>query len=270
MSRAASIILPAHNEAGYLGDCLNALFVGGIGQAEVIVVANGCNDNTADIARSFMARHPTLRVIDTPTGGKPNALRMGDAAAQHDTRIYLDADVIVAPGLIPALIAVLSVDAPRYASGTPQVMHARSAITRAYARLWCTLPFMDSGAPGFGLFAMNGSGRARWGAWPDIISDDTFARLHFTPSERVQLSQTYGWPMVEGWRNLVKVRRRQDKGVAEIAGLYPGLLRNEAKQPLGAGGVVRRALRDPVGFCVYAAVSLAVKLPGQGGWTRGR
>ncbi|MEB8386044.1 glycosyltransferase family 2 protein [Rhodobacteraceae bacterium KMM 6894] len=270
MSARASIILPAHNEAEYLGDCLSAVFDGGLAGGEVIVVANGCTDQTAAIARSFAAPDRALHVIETPTGGKPHALRLGDAAAQYGARIYLDADVIVAPGLIAALIKALSCDAPRYGSGTPVVTHADSPITRAYTRLWKGLPFMDSGAPGFGLFAMNAAGRARWGEWPDIISDDTFARLHFTPNERVQLPQTYRWPMVEGCRNLVRVRRRQDRGVAEIAKLYPALLRNEGKARVGLSGLAKRALRDPVGFGVYAAVSLAVKLPGQGGWTRGR
>lgn len=246
------------------------MFDGGLAGAEVIVIANGCSDDTAGIARGFAAPDGALRVIETPRGGKPHALRLGDRAARHGIRIYLDADVIVAPGLIAALIAALSGDAPRFASGTPEIPRAVSPLTRAYARLWQTLPFLDSGAPGFGLFAMNAAGRARWGDWPDIISDDTFARLHFTPGERVQLPQTYRWPMVEGWRNLVRVRRRQDRGVAQIARDYPALLRNEGKAPLGAQGLLARALRDPLGFAVYGAVSLAVKLPGQGGWVRGR
>lgn len=270
MSAPASIILPAHNEAAYIADCLGALIDGGLGGAEVIVIANGCTDDTAGIARSFIADIPDLQVIETPTGGKPHALRLGDAAARHGARIYLDADVIVSPGLIPGLIAALAGAAPRYASGTPRVSRAQSAVTRAYARLWQTLPFLQSGAPGFGLFAMNAAGRARWDDWPDIISDDTFARLHFAPDEREQLPQTYSWPMVEGWRNLVRVRRRQDRGVAEIGAAYPHLMRNEGKAGLGLSGLLRRAACDPMGFGVYGAVSLAVKLPGQGGWVRGR
>jgi hypothetical protein len=83
--------------------------------------------------------------------------------------------------------------------------------------------------------------------------------------------QTYSWPMVEGLRNLVRVRRRQDRGVAEIAALYPALLKNESKARLGLRGLVGLGLRDPIAFAVYLAVSLAVRLPGtSGGWERGR
>lgn len=120
---------------------------------------------------------------------------------------------------------------------------------------------------------MNRAGRDRWGAWPRIISDDTFARLNFAPTERVAVAAGYSWPMVEGFVNLVRVRRRQDRGVAEIAARFPDLLVNDDKSRLGAGGLLRRALRDPSGFAAYVAVTLAVRSPLWSStqvWTRGR
>ncbi len=271
---AASVIIPAHNEAEYLVDCLHAVLASsdlGAAQIEILVVANGCTDDTARIAREIGVRAQVpLHVIETPQGDKLHALRLGDQAAVHGTRIYLDADVIVSGELIAALIAALAVDEPRYASGAPLIASARSAVTRVYARFWQTLPFMRQSAPGFGLFAVNAAGRARWEDWPQIISDDTFVRLHFAPYERVRVAQGYSWPMVEGFCNLVRVRRRQDRGVAEIAARYPQLLRNDDKRGVGVGGLLCRALRDPVGFAVYGGVALATRLPGQGGWTRGR
>lgn len=270
---AASVIIPAHDEAGYIGACLSAVLASEA-SVQVVVVANGCRDDTARIARAYAAPGVDLDVVETEKGGKLNALSLGDAAARHGIRIYLDADVIVAPDLLGQVIAALAPAAPLYATGTARIPRARSAVTRAYARLWQRLPFMASGAPGFGFFAVNAPGRARWGDWPDIISDDTFARLHFAPEERVQVPAVYSWPMVEGWRRLIRVRRRQDRGVAEIAARYPHLMRREGKARLGATGAARLALRDPVGFAVYGAVSLAVRLPDargvSGSWARGR
>ncbi|MDX1786096.1 MAG: glycosyltransferase family 2 protein [Roseovarius sp.] len=271
--RAASVIVPAHNEAGYLADCLHAVLASDLGDAqiEILVVANGCTDDTARIARDIGVRAAVpLHVIETPQGGKLHALRLGDQAALYGTRIYLDADVLVTAGLIAGLIGALADDAPRYASGVPCIAPARSAVTRAYARFWQTLPFVRQSAPGFGLFAVNAAGRERWGDWPQIVSDDTFVRLHFAPSERLRVAHGYSWPMVEGFGNLVRVRRRQDRGVAEIAARYPQLLRNDDKGGVGAAGLARRALRDPLGFAAYGGVALATKLPGQGGWVRGR
>jgi hypothetical protein len=77
--------------------------------------------------------------------------------------------------------------------------------------------------------------------------------------------------MVEGFAALTRVRRRQDAGVREIATLWPDLPAREGKARLGKAALARLALADPVGFAVYAAVTLAVRLRRQsGGWTRGR
>lgn len=270
---AASVILPAHDEAGYIAACLEALLASERCDLplEVIVVANGCTDDTARIAREIGIRADLpLHVIETPIGDKLQALRLGDEAAVHGTRIYLDTDVIVSRGLIPALTRALDVPEPRYASGVPRIAHPRSAATAAYARFWQQLPFLTQGVPGFGVFAVNAAGRDRWGDWPTIISDDTFTRLHFTAGERVQVPHEYRWPMVEGFGNLVRVRRRQDRGVAEIAERFPHLAENDDTPRAGVGGISRRAMRDPMGFAVYAAVALATRLPGPDGWVRGR
>lgn len=269
-----SVIIPASNEADYIGACLNALFAGGPAGSQVVVVANGCRDATAEVARGFSAAAVAagwqMVVLDLESGGKPNALNAGDAAATGDLRVYLDADVIVSAQLIGQIVAALAGAKPIYATGTAHIPRARSPLTRAYARFWQRLPFAQSVAPGYGLFAVNAAGRARWSAFPAIISDDTFVRLQFLPGERVQVAARYDWPMIEGFAALTRVRRRQDAGVAEINRLYPGLLAREGKAPLGAGRIVALALRDPFGFASYAAVSLAVRLGRGGGWARGR
>lgn len=271
-----SVIIPASNEEGYIGPCLTALFASPPppGGAEAIVVANGCRDATAARAQAMagaaQAADWGFQVLDLAQGGKPNALNAGDRAATGDMRAYLDADVIVSPGLMAELLAVLSRPEPCYASGTPRIPPARSAVTRAYARFWQRLPFARSTAPGYGLFATNAAGRLRWGDFPAIISDDTFVRLQFLPDERVQVPAPYDWPMIEGFAALTRVRRRQDAGVAEIDRLYPGLLAREGKARLGRGKLARLALQDPTGFASYAAVSLAVRLGRNGGWARGR
>jgi glycosyltransferase involved in cell wall biosynthesis len=270
-----SVIVPASNEEGYIGRCLSALLDSDPVAAEVIVVANGCKDRTAAVAEGFAghaaARGWGFRVLDLAEGSKPGALNAGDAAATGHLRVYLDADVVVTPKVLPQIAAALHAAGPVYAAATPVIPHAASAITRAYARLWQRLPFAQSPAGGYGLFAVNAAGRARWATFPPIISDDTFVRLQFQPHERVQVPATYHWPMVEGWAALVRVRRRQNAGVAEIARNWPQLLDREGKVPLGLAGAARLALSDPVGFAVYGAVSLAVRLGRPTtGFSRGR
>lgn len=272
-----SVIMPASNEAAWIGRSLAALLAqdAAAGAVEIIVSANACRDGTEAVAEGFApqarARGWTLVCLSSPEPGKVGALNRADAIARGAIRVYLDADVLCDPGLLGQIRAVLSRPEAAYATGTLVVAPARSRVTRLYAGLWVRLPFVTGGAVGAGFFAVNAAGRARWGAFPAIISDDTYVRLQFAPAERHEVPARYHWPMVEGWRNLVRVRRRQDAGVAEVYRLYPALKANDRKPRLGWGGLLGLAARAPLGFLVYALVSLQVRLRRPAAdWTRGR
>lgn len=270
-----SVIIPAHNEAALIGGCLTALLASGAaGQVQVIVAANGCTDNTVAIAQGFaaklQARGWTVQVLTLDQGNKPAALNAADAVAVHPNRAYLDADVTVSPDLLAQTLAALDCPAPTYASGQVHIT-GQSAASRAYAAIWSRVPFMRHGVPGCGFFAVNRAGRQRWGQFPPIISDDTFVRLQFNPAERVLVPAHYDWPIAEGFANLVKVRRRQDAGVAQVARDYPALMANDGTPALGLPGLLKLALSNPAAFAVYAAVALNVRLtPGGTEWSRGR
>ena len=274
-----SVIIPANNEAAYIGPCLGALLaqnspIGGEG-GEIIVAANGCTDDTVALAQAFSDQANSigwrLSVLEIDKGDKAGALNRADALASAPNRIYLDADVICDPDLIASLLQALDQIHPIYASGVMRISPAKSWFTRRYADIWRRTSFMADGIQGAGLFAVNAAGRSRWGEFPAIISDDTFVRISFQPKERIGVAAGYTWPLPEGWRNLVKVRRRQDAGIREIHRKYPELVSNEGKSKMGASWMIRIALRHPIAFAVYAAVKLAVKLNrGDDAWTRGR
>ncbi|MAE88256.1 MAG: glycosyl transferase, partial [Pelagibaca sp.] len=91
------------------------------------------------------------------------------------------------------------------------------------------------------------------------------------PDERVGVPARYDWPIAEGFDRLVRVRRRQDAGVAEIESRYPALVANDDKPAFSASDKLAMALRDPLGFAVYTGVALSVRLrPASGDWSRGR
>ena len=273
-----SVILPASNEADEIAACLRAVLHSNWrkpGAMQVIVVANGCTDDTAARARALVndydERGWLLQVIERQAGGKLGALNAGDAAADGAIRVYLDADVTVSPNLIPELHTALDVAAPRYASGKVIIIAPKSWVSQSYARIWRKVPFMARGVPGCGVFAVNAAGRARWGAFPDIISDDTFVRLSFKPEERIGVPAPYDWPIARGFANLVKVRRRQDAGVRQIAEQFPDLLENDDKDRMPRWRTILMALDQPLSFAIYCAVAVAVKLrPPSRDWSRGR
>ena len=280
-----SIIIPANNEEGYIGPCLDLILSSqapgpdapGQPALQVIVAANGCDDGTVAETQSrraaFVEKGWQLDVLDLSEGGKIGALNASDAIALYGRRIYIDADIQVTPELIAQLARALETADPVYASGRPRVPPAKSYISRRYARFWEKLPFIAEQVPGCGVFAVNAAGRARWGAFPDIISDDTFVRFHFSRDEMHGVSATYAWPITEGFANLVRVRRRQDEGLEEMRRLYPDLARQTQVTAPGGGKKLRLFLRDPVGFMIYAAVAITVRLPvlrNRSAWDRGR
>src|ERR1700734_1873854 len=86
-----SVVIPAHNEAAVIERCLDSLMTGlAPGELDVVVACNGCDDNTADIARNAW---PTIRVIEISRASKPAALRAADEILSSFPRIYLDAEM---------------------------------------------------------------------------------------------------------------------------------------------------------------------------------
>lgn len=282
-----TVIIPAHNEEGYIGRCLASV----LGQTlepvpsdrpRIIVAANGCSDATVTKAEAMRPAAEDagwqLSVLDIEEGGKPNALNRGDAAAgpmvPGDIRVYLDADIEMEPALLAQIAFALDQNDPAYASGRMIVTEAQNWVTRRFMNLWRKVPFMTTSGPtGAGLFAVNAAGRARWGTFPAIIADDTYVRLQFSPQERIEVAAAYFWPPVEGFKALVKVRRRQDAGGREIRALYPALFENEGKAPVRLQDHLRLFLGSPLDYAVYITVMLTVKFgPGQKQqtWSRGR
>ncbi|TCL00722.1 glycosyl transferase family 2 [Shimia isoporae] len=272
-----SIIIPSHNEADHIDACLKSVLAStGPKVAQVIVAANGCEDDTVLRAQMYEgiagSRGWHIDVLDMPAVGKIGALNQADHIAKFPMRLYLDADVTIDPDLLRQLCVVLDTKEPRYASGQMRLAPAQSWATRAYARIYAQVPFVTDGVPGAGLFAVNTAGRHNWVLFPKIISDDTYVRLSFSPDQRIAVDAGYDWPLVEGFPALVKVRRRQNAGVAEVAEKYPYLLENDDKHTLSFGEKLRMALSDPLGMLVYGAVAVIVKLTPQkdGSWGRGR
>jgi glycosyltransferase involved in cell wall biosynthesis len=277
-----SIIVPANNEEGYIGPCLEFILKSrvpetGTEPVQVIVVANGCIDTTVTEARvlipAFARKGWQLDVLDLEEGGKIHALNAGDRAAMHDKRVYIDADIHVTEGLIAQLAEALDQKPAAYASGRPQIRLAKSFFSERYARFWEKTPFMASGVPGCGVYSVNAAGRTRWDDFPDITADDIFVRCHFAPDEMHGVPATYSWPITEGFGNLVRVRRRQDQGLAQMHKQFSDLANGMERTAPDGAKTLRLLLQDPLGFVIYAVVALTVRLPlflNRSEWDRGR
>jgi len=84
-----SAIIPAYNEAETIAQVVSTA-IAHPAVDEVIVVCDGCQDNTA-----MLARQAGAKVIELPYNqGKGAALLVGARAALHSILLFLDADLI--------------------------------------------------------------------------------------------------------------------------------------------------------------------------------
>jgi len=91
-TRSISIIIPAHNEESYLEQTLAALHRENYPRFEIIVVANGCTDGTAEVAQGRCDR---LIVLSQKNLGV--ARNLGARIAKGQILVFLDADTILEP-----------------------------------------------------------------------------------------------------------------------------------------------------------------------------
>jgi glycosyltransferase involved in cell wall biosynthesis len=223
-----SIVIPAHNESAVIGKTLMAVLRQVKNNDEVIVVCNGCSDDTAAVANRFK---PRVTVLETEVASKTNALNLGDREARSFPRLYLDADVTLGDGSLEAIVR--SLDSGHWLAVSPDPrMHLEGAswAVRAYYEIWLSLPYCRNGMIGAGAYALSEAGRARFGDFPKVIADDGYVRALFRESERSRIETAHAVvnaPLSLQW--LIKIKTRSRLGGIELAIKFPGLLANEAK-----------------------------------------
>lgn len=113
-----SVVILAYNEADNITACLASVAANiqslvvakraSFEQVECLVVANGCSDNTAALARQFNA--PWVKVFEIERGDKANAwnraVHQYSKPAQY--YVFLDGDCLAQPESIAHLLAQLS------------------------------------------------------------------------------------------------------------------------------------------------------------------
>lgn len=98
---AISVIIPAYNSAGFIGECLDSVVAqSGAPSYEVIVVDDASTDNTSEI----IARYPTVRYIpQTENCGPAAARNIGIEASDGEYLLFVDSDDIISPDALGRL-----------------------------------------------------------------------------------------------------------------------------------------------------------------------
>ena len=104
-----SIIIPCHNAASFIENCLGCVCGQTIAdRVQFVVVDDGSTDGTADIARSFLERRGRLqqaRIICLPQNkGVANARIAGIKEAEGDYLMFIDADDLADPAMCEKML----------------------------------------------------------------------------------------------------------------------------------------------------------------------
>ena len=210
----ASLIIPAHNEAHQIETLLEQLRSEVTPQDQVIVVANGCSDDTAERARKFSF----VTVIEQTAPSKVLALNAGDVAAGSNfPRLYLDADIAFQLGTICKLIEALEVPEARVVA--PQVsidVSDSTFLVRSHYFVVTRHPWIVKYASthlaGRRIYGANELARQQFGLFPNVTNDDGFFDQCYSATDRKIVDNTMVFTMArrtsdEEVGRLVRVRR---------------------------------------------------------------
>ncbi|NLV56534.1 MAG: glycosyltransferase family 2 protein [Acidimicrobiales bacterium] len=258
---ALSVIVPAHNEERTIARGLDALVrEGRRPDDEIIVVANGCTDRTADVVREHDAG---IGLVDLAEASKREALETGRREASRAWHAYVDADVEVSLAALHATVdEMLEVGALVGAPTMRLDLRGARWYARSYARVWLALPWCTEEPVGSGVYVLAPDGLDRLGCFPTITNDDQYVHDLFVPAERRRArGATFEMRPPRDWRGLVSRRTRVTAGRRELTdrfGVMPGAAPRESLPSL-----LRREPRLARDVPVVLAVAVAAALEGR-------
>jgi glycosyltransferase involved in cell wall biosynthesis len=214
----ATVIVPAHNEATVIEDCLNSI-INQSGIDHIIVPCNGCTDNTVEIVKN---KFPDVICLDIKKPSKTNALNMAEQKAQElgvtYPLFYIDADTKLSSNCIPLITQKMADDDIFLSAPTPIIDTSKSSwLVKTYYNVWTSLPYIKEGVIATCSFIVSEQGRQRFDQFADVIGDDGFIRCHFKNSEisNIEGAEIY-ITAPRDFYSLLKIKTRARLGNMEL------------------------------------------------------
>jgi hypothetical protein len=262
-----TVVIPAHNEGRVIGRLLGQVVPARpAADLSVLVVANGCTDDTAEVAASF---GPCVRVLSIPVASKHDALVAADAAVTDFPRVYVDADVELRTEDVLALAAAVS--QPGVLAAAPERVMAVAGSrwpVRWYYDVWTRLPQVRSGLWGRGVIAVGAPGQERIAGRPPLLGDDLAASLAFASQEQRIVAEAR--VIVHAPRTLADLLRRRVRaatGISQIEQMLNAPASSTRMSDLIA--IVRAEPRMVPRVTVFASVAVLARLRARRAVARG-
>jgi succinoglycan biosynthesis protein ExoA len=86
-----TVLIPARNEAGFIGACLSSVRTQDYPELQILVVDGGSTDGTPDVVRRHLQEDPRIELVRTERRSIPASLNLGLARARGRWLVRVDA-----------------------------------------------------------------------------------------------------------------------------------------------------------------------------------
>lgn len=223
-----SIIIPAYNEEKLIVNTLEYLLADQhLSHCKIIVVCNGCSDNTAYNVSTFQSlindtlttRSIDLILIDDPKASKTNAMNIGLNYNADNPIVFIDADILISGKTIIELTASLN---DNVLAASPKInfkYQESSWVVRAYYKVASHSNYNHNNRLS-NVIALSAKGLAKLNSMPEVIADDEYIRRSFHVSEYLILQHVlFDFICPKTLGSLLNVLTRVERGNIQLNAL---------------------------------------------------
>lgn len=127
-----SVVVPYHNVADYIDDCLTSLTHQTFDDFEVILVDDGSTDASIEIAREFCRRDPRFRLVTQENQGLGPARNAGARHAEGDYITFADSDDLIPRYAYGLMVKTLDDSGSSFAAGNARRFNNALGVRPSY------------------------------------------------------------------------------------------------------------------------------------------
>jgi hypothetical protein len=196
-----------------------------------------------------------VEVVEISEPSKPAALNAADVVARSWPRLYLDADIEIAPDAVIEVLAALSDGVLAARPSFRYDLEGTSPLVGGYYRARGRMPATRSALWGAGVYGLSEQGHERLGDFPSLTADDLWVDGLFTASDkRVIPTEPVLVRVPRTSKALISTLRRSHRGNVESG------LRRSGRDTLTELAQSVRGVTSAIDAAIYAAFALASRV----------
>ena len=99
-----SVVVPIYNVGSFSLPCVRSLLAQTYPNIEIIIVDDGCTDDTVDLIVSVIGGDPRVEILHKENGGLSSARNYGTQRCRGDYLMYVDGDDLIDPRAVELMV----------------------------------------------------------------------------------------------------------------------------------------------------------------------